>query len=120
MNYELLKQLKDAWFPRSENWKEEEDELGVFFTSEPTLSDLIEACGEQYETRYKITDDEHKVHYQTPMFFHLSKKYLTRDSARWVAGYYHSAIPTGSWIEAMGDTPEIALANLYLKFNKKA
>lgn len=81
MNYELAKKLKDAGFPQ--------DGIGQFIDvklASPTLSELIEACGDKFRG--------------------LSKR------ANWRAQDVMG-------IEEFGDTPEEAVANLYLALNNK-
>jgi hypothetical protein len=54
MTYELAKQLKDAGFPLKTDYKErgiveyEATEGGAVGYYEPTLSELIEACGDRF------------------------------------------------------------------------
>ena len=115
MNYELVKQLKDAGF--KQNWKE-----GVWFQDGkmkepwlyteteygypvdpnttraviiPTLSELIEACGEKFGAL-------ESVHRENPtrQFWRA----ITRDRGM-VAGQ-------------LGDTPEEAVALLWLALNQ--
>lgn len=92
MTYELAKQLKDAGFPQKENtyWKNERGEgtLGVYA---PTLSELIEACGEEFYSIRKQT-----------------LKYCAE-----------SVASDDRFFQAKGSTPEEAVANLWLELNKK-
>lgn len=48
MTYELALQLKNAGFPRSDEWVDAHGKMWYGFddTLEPTLEELIEACGE--------------------------------------------------------------------------
>lgn len=59
INYELAKKLKDAGFPQKDICGHcgylNIDYTDVAFI--PTLSELIEACGEDLKTLYKFTDD---------------------------------------------------------------
>jgi hypothetical protein len=101
MNYELCKQLKEVGFPQ--NWKND------FYTSEglifrhptnrhmigdeiyiPTLSELIEACGEDFEL--------------LRMVYKENEKY-------WIV-QRHS---TGEFF--YGSTPEEAVAKLYISLH---
>lgn len=56
MNYELAKQLKDAGFPQSDECEHCGNFLGGTFrladedVYRPTLSELIEACGDNFES----------------------------------------------------------------------
>jgi hypothetical protein len=97
MNYELAKQLKDAGFPNSENWIEANvHEKGICmveggsseFSFVPTLSELIEACGDK---------------------FHDLCKGL---NGRWTCVSFTA-------VHSKGDTPEEAVANLWLALNIK-
>lgn len=124
MNYEIAKQLKDAGFPKSEGWfetlyycnsdsycnntsmdseitKSPCESCGWFgwrsMNKEPrvTLSELIEACGDRF---YGVIRD----------FFDKG----------WTAGEYWDYDFFGGEI-AYGNTPEEAVANLYIQLNKK-
>jgi len=101
MNYELCKKLKDAGFNFDEvdcqvcdNGRErcdceEEGSLETLFA--PTLSELIEACGDNFETLYNREDSD--------------------DSIIWFARSWNDKI-------ADGNTHEEAVANLWLELNK--
>jgi serine/threonine protein kinase HipA of HipAB toxin-antitoxin module len=94
MTYELAKQLKDAGFPLRKPGQErvyfeiveEGKSAGIFIY--PTLSELIEACGDR--------------------FYHLRK------SVKWFAAAMFD--PTDVR-ELWGDTPEEAVAKLWLALN---
>lgn len=95
MTYALAKQLKDAGFECA-NSKFYNAEIGV--APDPTLSELIEACGE-------------------------SLRYLQRiENGGWFAGTHDShesgiGLPDSNvW---RGSTPEEAVTNLWLALNKK-
>jgi hypothetical protein len=117
MKYESAKQLKDAGFPQeSRNYEaygtkgelvkyclECGDWNDVFACSIPLLSELIEAC----------------VKNMPPVarpFFTLS----------WSKSRWHALVPTiftdhdlGEVFNGIGDSPEEAVANLWLALNKK-
>ncbi len=92
MNYELAKKLKDAGFPQegdgSVRWTDQEPNLGIP-VYQPTLSELIEACGDKFEFMGK----------GDPV-------------SEWIA------FDNGE-LNGRGSTPEIAVANLYLALNTK-
>ena len=102
MNYELAKQLKDAGFPLKQYPSEYEGDAGanefrdgnILFIV-PTLSELIEACGEKFDS-------------------------LIKYESGWCAGIYHTR--TDSWAKryGKGSTPEEAVAKLWIALNKKA
>jgi hypothetical protein len=95
MDYALAKQLKDADFPqyRSPNIGSRE------YVCIPTLSELIEACGEGYLAL------EHM-----PKGWHASKTPAEYDNDLGYVG--------GAEIESgYHKTPEEAVARLYLNFN---
>jgi hypothetical protein len=51
MTYELAKQLKDAGFPNDwTHWNDDDDFRGYIA---PTLSELIEACGDRFYKLYR-------------------------------------------------------------------
>ena len=90
MNYELAKQLKDAGFPKTFYLYDETQEIG----NEPTLSELIEACGDKLEN--------------------LTQSY----KGKWCCNYYYEEDENfGS--DSDGSTPEIAVARLWLALNEK-
>lgn len=100
MNYELALKLKKAGFP--EGYKgDTENTIGlpgkerIFL---PTLSELIEACGKDLAT-------------------------LNNWGDRWSASTQY-CMECGTYqgcknLDVDGKTPEIAVANLWLKLNKK-
>jgi hypothetical protein len=103
MDYELAKQLKAAGFPQKGDWwfrKYYDGEIGKINAHRdipakedaysPTLSELVEACGEEF--------------------------YYLRKTTNWFA----SALFDSTDIrEVWGDTPEEAVAKLWLALNKK-
>lgn len=103
MEYELAKKLKDAGFPqrgKSHEWCIENSQellinpISIILNdavSIPTLSELIEECGDK--------------------MFHLGCSF-TSDSKEWEA-----RTPFGF---GKGSTPEEAVANLWLELNKKS
>lgn len=112
MNYELAKKLKDAGFPlkvceSSYDWKGQQIVQFDDFNNEkkhntkyfvPTLSELIEACGDGFDgiTRREVG------------------KRLDYYNAFAVGGF-SSGIIIGK-----GKTPEESVANLYLELHKKS
>ena len=108
MNYELAKQLQDAGFPQSaplepycldcKNWKKERCLLeghNTDYIKVPTLSELIEACGERFGSLV-----------QTNM----------RDK-NWMAVWESEPLEE-EYI--YGQIPEEAVAKLWLELNKNA
>lgn len=93
MNYELAKRLKDAGFPH--NWCSEDDcsclTNAVNSSCFPTLSELIEACGDGFWGL--INDGLFKA--------------------------FQKDIRVVNQMGFVGDTPEEAVANLWLELNKK-
>ena len=96
MNYELAKQLREAGFPNSKDW-----DIGGFDENGlpemidgvlPTLSELIEACGDNIYSIYRHKKDEWQAH---------------SNSDQWDTEITH------------GKTPEEAVARLWLEINKK-
>jgi hypothetical protein len=100
MNYELAKKLKDAGFPQGEGAKYltchsydssdscREDEHIAYA---PTLSELIEACGENFSK--------------------LERKAFADSASNPYRWYVLSLIDL---LETEGTTPEEAVANLYI------
>ena len=93
MNTEPEKELKDAGFPHERcNTERVYCEDPAHF---PTLSELIEACGDKFQRL------------ETPI------KATKREKTWW---YAHSTEPEDFTV---GDTPEEAVARLWLALNKK-
>ena len=109
MNYELAKQLKDAGFPQfvgefegsiieDINAPEGEEPISCYH---PTLSELIESCGDEFESL------ERKWH-------------RMEQKSTWIAfGIEQEPWSSRSNAHGEGNTPEEAVANLYLALNKK-
>jgi hypothetical protein len=100
MNYELAKELREAGFEQKPFNGRADKEGNWVYT--PTLSELIEACGEGFET--------------------LSRDTTSPDSSVcWIANNYHDADAPEEkilgWYE--GPTPDIAVARLWLALNKQ-
>lgn len=107
MKYELAKQLKDAGFPMEEAQglfmvKEPQDDSEEWFELglgevywKPTLSELIEACGDLFQVLWKRSDGW------------ITKCWSGGDDKMF------------NFHEALGSTPEEAVAKLWLAINKK-
>ena len=86
MNNELVKKLKEAGFPQDKNFLSNDFVNSVY---EPTLSELIEACGSGFT-------------------------HLNRESVKeWCAYDYNGYSP-----DEPSSTPEEAVANLWLALNE--
>lgn len=113
MNYELSKQLKEAGYPqhktsysyrnhhiRGVEVAHEDSATGEFLCDLPELSELIEACGEDFVALVRwnynnISYVASNCERDTPM------------------------VEKGLDINGEGSTPEIAVAHLWLALNKK-
>ena len=92
ISFALAKKLKDAGFPQSEFPRAQQKT--VRYARMPTLSTLIETCGEGFGA-------------------------LGREPDRWVACEYVSE--RGEWSNAHeGETPEDAVARLWLSLHQAA
>ena len=99
MTYELAKQLKDAGYPQQKEGDEKEGltfrdiEVGTEYVSQPTLSELIEAC----HTR-QLTIEQ-----------------------KWIEGSNKPQWFVSHWVYTIGpyDTLEETIAHLWLRINKK-
>ncbi len=109
MTYELAKQLKDAGFSQKISYKVKEfpyihgeNELpGEFGAYNPPLSELIEACGGEFEELSGRYSNE-KVH-----------------GCKWLAtGIEQEPWNPKSNASGKGSTPEEAVAKLWLELNK--
>ena len=93
ISLELARKLKDARFPQSELARAQQ-QAGYDYVSMPTLSTLIEACGADFGA-------------------------LGREADCWVACEYVSE--HGTWENTHeGETPEDAVAQLWLSLNETA
>ena len=98
MNYKLAKELKDAGFPV---------EWFIFSWRYPTLSELIEACGDEFLELlkgYRTAKDYPFVGWKAWSTSEAAKK-RDNDDDGYIAG--------------RGKTPEEAVARLWLALNKK-
>lgn len=96
MNYELAKQLKDAGFPLKERVimsQQIGNELHQISEWYPTLSELIEACGEEFSGLDRDKDSSSGEVYWLAKAWSLDKN-------------------------TYGSTPEESVANLWLKLNE--
>ncbi len=108
LSYEICKQLKEVGFPCSDSWHigtpYKDGSFEWFDGEEPTLSELIEACG----------DD----------FIGLNRNF-NDDKAKWYADTRTHECNCGkpecrgfNWECECGETPEEAVAKLYLEIKK--
>jgi len=107
MNYELAKQLKDAGFPQIKNlrtfppgcshWGTKDHPVGDIscecWISDPTLEELIEACGDNFEF--------------------LVKRSPTMNP------FWEAYMRNGESLCGGGQTPIEAVAHLWLALNQK-
>ncbi len=106
MDYELCKKLKDAGFPK-EMQESQLTDGEVYFRLPPTLSELIEACGDGFKELLSvdILDDKQFIE--------------AKIRGRWKASMYQR--DETIWKNTMfeGSTPEEAVANLWLALQDK-
>lgn len=92
MNYDTVKKLKEAGFPQTGNNRDSAGELinidGCYI---PTLSELIEGCGDEFYSVVYATDNDWRAYTETDQW-NISAT-------------------------AGGKTAESAVANLYLALN---
>lgn len=92
ITYELAKKLKDAGFPQynhSPEYRGDRLNESPNIPYEPTLSELIEACGDGFINLYNF------------------------------GSFWQTNFKDGMAGETAGKTPEEAVANLWLKLNEK-
>ena len=98
MKYILAKQLKDAGFPEGKEGKlidgEDCDVCGYHVYYVPTLSELIEACGDEF---CELVQSDHY------------KLWIARGDVDWP-----KKLPSYNLLSGEGLTPEEAVANLYI------
>jgi hypothetical protein len=106
MNYELSKKLKDKGFPEPVHCDCNYSQLNGGYYA-PSLSELIEACGEKFESIERYMPEE-KMPWRAFMsddaFEEYSKEY---PCIKECCGY------------EIGDTPEEAVARLWLSLQEK-
>jgi len=103
MDYELCKKLKDLGFPQEDfgyTGRHHHKQGDVCY--KPTLSELIEACGEQ-DKKYDAN------------FFLV---FAYKDA--WYAGYESGSNDPFTPYQVSGKTPEESVANLWIEINKDA
>lgn len=111
MNYELAKELKDAGFPNSRAWLDNGAgywvDKGEFVYEVPTLSELIEACGDNILGLHRTHGPDNNPN-------------------GWFADTHTHACDCGktecqgfNWEHEEGATPEEAVARLWLALNRK-
>lgn len=111
ISYEQAKALKDAGFPIPEQ-KDAGGTLLRHFTGmgdllyAPTLSELIEACGEEFCELTHYWNHDKKVNGKSPREWQAFA-YKYDEYSRHITG--------NTW----GTTPEEAMLNLWLSLNKK-
>ena len=97
MTYDLARKLKEKGFPQKSKGvymgEEYEDNVSI-----PTLTELIEACGDRFAQLHKWSGGEEK------------EKWMACSESNW------GNTPDG--IEAYGNTAEEAVAHLYLEIHK--
>lgn len=99
MDYELCKELKTVGFP-FKSWSDTPSEQVVWddteipISAEPTLSELIEACGDIFGGVHRLQIDG------------------------WIAFIFDIEDSTRQ-VEAKGKTPSEAVARLYIALHKK-
>jgi len=145
MNYELAKKLKEAEFPQggleklrvgNSSYRCPQggyllDENGIcpdckkqivrdVYVSYPTLSELIEACGDRFNFLGNDLARKNYVIGEGTMILKIGEGNTQRICWR-ASGFKHN--DKLAWPEelvgAEGDTPEEAVAELWLKLNKK-
>ena len=109
INYELAKELNDAGFPYQQRWNTCRKRLttnDADVAVVPTLSELIEACGERIVLHAPHTVDagERAWHNYEDWFAEKQPEDPLRDR---------------DFVKATGKTPEEAAARLWLALNKK-
>ena len=97
MHYELAKQLCDAGFIGNFGFAEGENSHTLIVC--PLLSELIEACGDDFDCIRKYKQD-------------LIEKTI------WYCGSNKNDL-SGNRLETTADTPEEAVAHLWLTLNEK-
>jgi len=101
MDYKLAKELKDAGFPLKPHFERGKDTADNEYEL-PTLSELIEACGDSLIIHGPGTSD-------------INENYYYPSMTLWTAFYQRGS----NEVRTEGSTPEEAVARLWLALNKK-
>ena len=118
MNYELAKMLKDTGFPNHKCADIGDNEIICGLCSQgmnPSLSELIEACGDKFGAIYKsrdnitIEENEDKVTYENVYEAVDSTTFKMMTSPKFPKSFLVNA----------GSTPEEAVAYLWLQLNSQ-
>lgn len=107
MNYELAKKLKDAGFPQipqNDCFIDGDDSV-----TKPTLSELIEACGDLFVS----------LHPNKTIFWNQATKKNEFSIVDWRASGDSCEGNITPMHVSVGQTPEEAVANLWLELNKE-
>ncbi len=105
MDYKLAKELKEAGFPFP--W---EDGDGGKFIEHPTLSELIEACGEEFDCLERNTNL--MATSEGVVAWAATGSPIVQECPECKLDVFQDRI-------TMGKTPEEAVARLWLKLQKK-
>lgn len=118
LTYEIARELKDLGFPQKQpgkgelGWKynDKNSLVSLFASTEgdlyiPSLSELIEACGDKFSHLEQMTFEDKDVVYD-----------WVKEEGTWHAEYQIGISPQ---MCASGFTPEEAVTNLWLQINKK-
>lgn len=115
MNYELAKQLKDAGFPKDyTQWNDHDEQLLINTWDmygkrySPTLSELIESCGEGFKGLLPNG--------WIPV---LATDWTAVEKIGTIEKNDAGGLTFDSWHTHSGKTPEEAVANLYIALHKK-
>lgn len=103
MNYDLAKKLEEAGFPY--NWNID----GLNWIT-PTLSELIKGCGDKFDRLERCEYPEGNVDWRA---------YPTEEAWEGTKGYKEYPCVMDCCGYESGDTPEQAVAELYLALNEK-
>ena len=137
MTYELALKLKESGFPQNENgngyWYTKDSK--VIYLGEkvdildkcyiPTLSELIEAIGEDFLKLESFNNAKKGGKLEWRAYPTIKAgRVIKCEKCGSYRGTDHATTeqgePTRFWDSYDGETPEIAVANLYLELNKKS
>jgi len=104
MKQELLLRLKEAGFPKNSASCTHCEYPG--FDDEPTLSELIEACGEDFRELFLIDQKDDSLLIES------------RVRGKWRATMHQRDVTVWKNIMFGGSTPEEAVANLWLDLSR--
>lgn len=114
LTYELCKKLKDAGFPQKYHWKSP-GVLDFYHKDKSCDGGTIDDCRIEIPTLLELIEEFAKVDEPYGLF----EPHLWKDKIGDSLWHVYMQSVCAKFCESTGETPEEAMANLYLEFNQK-